>query len=177
MQAFVYLRGLLLVMLLAFATGCASDAELLTDASCHIQDPPPDAGELAPHGRLMKVHPRISSIPSGFSGCQTLWVKSPDGWETSRILLRKGRVIGLFDAKLQCRYAGGKLQSGRGGECPTTEPELIPTEPAGCISQHVGGPKPRGACVDDFPAPPESFEPTRVGKSPLATQLEGSTSK
>jgi hypothetical protein len=149
----LYVRGFASLMLAVLATSCASNFDHRGDASCAIQVPPADSGELGIHGKLMKVHPRISSMPAGFSGCQTLWVDSPGGWEMSRLLVHRGRVVKLFDSKLECKYAGGELQSATGGECPASEPEVLPSEPAGCISQDVGGPKPREVCVDDHPPP------------------------
>lgn len=146
-------RGPALLLLAVLASSCASDFDHQGETSCAIQIPPINAGELGVHGKLMKVYPRISSMPANFSGCQTLWIDSPRGWEISRLLVRRGRVVRMFDATLDCKYAGGKLHSSSGGECPSSEPEVLPSEPAGCISQHIGGSKPREACIDDYPSP------------------------
>jgi hypothetical protein len=149
----VYVRGFASLTALILLASCASKVNPLGEASCSVLVPPPDAGELAVHGKLMRVHPRISNMPADFNGCQTVWADDQGGWVISRVLVQRGRVAKLVGSKLECTYVGGKLQSVSSGDCPVYEPELVPSEPAGCISQSSVGQEPNAACVVDAPLP------------------------
>jgi len=137
------------VLAIAAAAGHAQSE----GSSCSLQKPPPDAGENAVHAKILKIHPRAKNIPSGFSGCQSVWLEAPPNWAIAfRLYFKGGRVVRLWTPEYECYYSGGKLKKPSSSECGAEVPEPMRSEPAGCVSQHRDASRPIEECVGDEPA-------------------------
>jgi hypothetical protein len=92
----------------------------------------------------LKVFPRRKDLPSQYTGCQVIWVKSGDGWRRfSTAYLERGKLVVLVGhatisggkADLVCRYHGKKLDVGSDQECPDPSGGVLPSMPAGCLDR------------------------------------------
>jgi len=143
-------RLIWLCALVIAPTGAHAQSE---DANCNLQKPPLDAGEDAVHAKILKIYPRAKNMPSGYSGCQSVWLETPPNWALAfRMSFTGGHVVKLWTPEYECQYAGGKLTKPSSPECGAEAPEPMRSEPAGCVSQHRDSSRPTEECVVDEPA-------------------------
>jgi hypothetical protein len=151
------MRALTLLALLTTLglSACAANPFPGADPTCHIDSPPPDAGEIVDHAQLVKVYPRKATLGAQFNGCQNLWLyaRGKDGAsqppvDSMRLYFEHGKVTAARIGGAMCRYAAtGSPAAENGSVCPLVTLEAIPSQPAGCIT----GPRSRSgeSCDDD----------------------------
>lgn len=132
-----------LLLAISSATAYPADAAAGADPTCNVSTPPPDSGEGSAHSQLFKVYPRKSAIGARFNGCQSVWLYAPGRSgaasapvEFMRFHFKHGKVVAVQIGNASCRYSrAGLPNSDNGPACPQTLPEVMPSQPAGCV-QH-----------------------------------------
>jgi hypothetical protein len=114
----------------------SSCAYALGGSNCDVAAPPEQAGENSVHGIFLKVYPRRTELPPNYTGCQSAWLKYPEGWQlTFRLTLHEGKVVELWSPEFICNYRNDKLVPGRSAECDQAAPVPLLSLPPGCITK------------------------------------------
>lgn len=92
--------------------------------ACGLAVPPAGAGIDRHAGMLLKIYPRNPAIGPDYAGCQTLWVRADDGWETITVAhYEHGHVVRVDspaqpgDPIEQCRVKDGVVVNGDAALC------------------------------------------------------------
>jgi hypothetical protein len=124
--------------------GAAPVAPSATQAApnCALAAPPAGAGVDRHMGALLKVYPRGPDIGRAYSGCQTLWLQSGDGWETLTVLhYANGRVARVenpavpHDPVEACLVRNGIVEQGDPELCGQLDDMRIESLPAACLDR------------------------------------------
>ena len=114
-------------------------------ANCDLATPPAKSGEIAFEGEILRIYPRTPDMKSNYSGCQTVWAKTPEetGWRKISEARFVGGTITVYTAlgryqkpPLVCEYSNGALRTGIKG-CPTFSQANAREEslPPGCLDE------------------------------------------
>ena len=122
--------------------GCAARPLMNAEPTCHIDSPPPDAGEGADHAQLFKVYPRKSALNAQFNGCQSFWLyargihgERQPPVDFIRIYFDHGKVAAARIGGATCRYdRTGSAAADDDATCPRVM-EAMPSQPAGCLGK------------------------------------------
>jgi hypothetical protein len=135
-------------LLLALLFGSACPFALATDIPasaphCDLATPPPDAGETAVQGTLVKIYPRRSQMRRPYSGCQTSWMRHQGRWiRVSVMYFAQGELTAWWkpdreapSRSVLCHYSQGRLEANAHAQCHTPAPEVVPgvSYAPGCI--------------------------------------------
>jgi hypothetical protein len=131
--------ALLSMILLAPHAGFAA---ALPVANCALAAPPASAGVDRYMGALLKVYPRSPDIGRAYTGCQTLWLQSGDGWETLTVLhYAGGRVARIenpavpHDPVEECLVNRGVVVNGDPELCAQLDDMRLESLPAACLDR------------------------------------------
>lgn len=130
-----------LAMLLAGSAGVAPAADLFDGPNCDVVEPPAEAGDyISPKGVpgtvSGRIFPRLSSMPSDYTGCQVLWSVINNGPRyRSLIALRNGRVEAVRPDPPVPLCASGERTIDTG--CSPRQLGLLVSFPAGCAKRTV----------------------------------------
>jgi len=123
-------------------------------ANCALDAPPADAGVDLHMGVLLKVYPRTPDIGPGYHGCQTLWARADEGWETLGIAhYANGRVVRIENPALpndpveQCLVRDGAVLRGDPELCTQLDDMRFESLPADCLDAAAGAIKADARCV------------------------------
>jgi hypothetical protein len=136
-------RILVLLVLLVLLVQCpparAASLSAAPSATCNLAVPPPNAGIDRHAGMLLKIYPRTPDIGTGYAGCQTLWARADDGWETITVLhYERGHVVRVAspaqpgDPIEQCRVRDGAVVQGDPGLCAQLDDMRFESLPPEC---------------------------------------------
>lgn len=122
------------------ASGIPADAP-----NCSVTTPPPEAGETAVNGALVKVHPRRSGMTRPFAGCQTSWLLHEGRWvKVSVLYFERGELRAWWQPDREapsravlCTYSRGKLDAGAHPQCHVPARESAPavSYAPGCVQE------------------------------------------
>jgi hypothetical protein len=113
------------LVLLPFVAGCAA----VPESACESATPPAAAEIRVTQGVGLAFFP--AAVPSGFTGCQRIWIGDPREPGQMQVLATKHFVRGMptrftgrqpGGAAYECRYEGGVLDvlnSSGGTSCPS----------------------------------------------------------
>jgi hypothetical protein len=103
---------------------------------------PTGAGEVISHGQVMKVHPRLSEMGHGFSGCQRLWLQRDGTWAFGGLIeVRDGKGtflwerLGPWPRKEPCSSANSWPKQGAAQLCLAGAGEPLPSSAPGCFER------------------------------------------
>jgi hypothetical protein len=148
--------GRIFGIFLAVATGIACAQDIPSNApACAITVPPADAGEDVPHDSAMKIYPRAKHIPSGYTGCQKVWLDLRGQWIPFSTRYYVNGHITVFlgpliegQSQVRCVAQAGTL---KGRACPSLEEanRPAPSVPPGCIKElKAKAATPRCSCFE-----------------------------
>ena len=132
-------RQLILGVTLCIAAFSGFAAEEPKGQNCALTDPPAEAGESFPMYRgdpviFGRIYPRLSDIPTDYTGCQVLWATFENQRRTRSLLfLRKGEVAAKYPGPVvpMCKPGERTLDTG----CEPRQRALFVSFPAGCLKR------------------------------------------
>jgi hypothetical protein len=139
----------LCALLLPLLAGAASAADPVAQIpapqpapNCALAAPPPDAGIDMYMGMLLKIYPRNPDIGPAYSGCQTLWSQSDDGWERITVThYATGHVVRVdspatpHDPVEACLLEHGAVVRGDPDLCAQLDDMRFESLPADCADR------------------------------------------
>ena len=133
-------RSIVAVLLFGWGIFVGAAQDRPTGRNCGLAHPPTTAGEEYWHGVTLRIHPRANRIDRSYSGCQTVFLPSANGWQVVSITeVLRGDPVRIWTsvpsefALNECRYKGGRLTHGDADRCPVPQSLLMKSMNAGCI--------------------------------------------
>jgi hypothetical protein len=143
-----------MLLLLAGGAGPSSAADLFDGPNCNVMEPPAEAGDfIAPKGSLVpmtgRIFPRLSSMPSDYTGCQVLWSVINNGPRSRTLIaIRGGRVEDVRPRPLVplCAPREKTIDTG----CSPRQLGLLASFPAGCAGRAADAGRIPADCMQAF---------------------------
>ena len=108
--------------------------------TCGLDVPPPDAGIDHHMGVLLKIYPRNPDIGPDYAGCQTLWMRGSDGWQTVMVVHYAAGHVARVDSPARpgdpverCRLDGARVLAGDAELCARLDDMRFESLPPDCV--------------------------------------------
>jgi hypothetical protein len=150
------LMRLVAILTIALVLASSATAQQFSGENCRLNAPPPDSGEIFfDIGKVSaagRVYPRLSQIPSRYTGCQVTWVSINGGSPIrSLTLFAQGRVVSVDpvpDGIPLCNAGEKVVDTG----CTSRKTAVPVSYPPGCAARTVESKAVPRDCTEAFQA-------------------------
>lgn len=130
---------LMTAALLACIVAMPALASPFTGTNCLLAAPPVTAGDDIIFGMVAKIYPRVKFFPSGYTGCQIVWVEENRNWRVLNVTyFEDGDAVSFWKVppdELLCKYHSGRVVDPADERCPPYKSLGTKSTNPGCVNR------------------------------------------